>query len=100
MVEFFINNSSIFDFVKIQFQEIGDLERMSSRLAVLKTNPRELNQLKKSLKSINPVKEKLLSQDQLQLNDWANNLRDNTNTIQIIESKVYQILKNEGFLCQ
>ena len=90
MVEFFINNSSIFDFVKIQFQEIGDLERMSSRLAVLKTNPRELNQLKKSLKSINPVKEKLLSQDQLQLNDWANNLRDNTNTIQIIEKVLFE----------
>ena len=90
MVEFFINNSSIFDFVKIQFQEIGDLERMSSRLAVLKTNPRELNQLKKSLKSINPVKEKLLSQDQLQLNDWANNLRDNSNTIQIIEKVLFE----------
>jgi DNA mismatch repair protein MutS len=90
MVEFFINNSSIFDFVKIQFQEIGDLERMSSRLAVLKTNPRELNQLKKSLKSITPVKEKLLSQDQLQLNDWANNLRDNTNTIQIIEKVLFE----------
>ena len=90
MVEFFINNSSIFDFVKIQFQEIGDLERMSSRLAVLKTTPRELNQLKKSLKSITPVKEKLLSQDQLQLNDWANNLRDNTNTIQIIEKVLFE----------
>ena len=90
MVEFFINNSSIFHFVKIQLQEIGDLERMSSRLAVLKTNPRELNQLKKSLKSINPVKEKLLSQDQLQLNDWANNLRDNTNTIQIIEKVLFE----------
>ena len=90
MVEFFINNSELFDFVKVQFQEIGDLERMSSRLAVLKTNPRELNQLKKSLKSIIPVKEKILFQDQKQLNNWADNLRDNSNTIEIIEKVLFE----------
>ena len=52
MVEFFINDSELFEFIKSQFKEIGDLERMSSRLAVLKTSPRELNQLKKSLQLI------------------------------------------------
>ena len=82
MVEFFINDSELFEFIKSQFKEIGDLERMSSRLAVLKTSPRELNQLKKSLQSIIPVKEKLLSLNQKQLNFWANNLKDNSKTIQ------------------
>ena len=85
MVEFFINDSELFEFIKSQFKEIGDLERMSSRLAVLKTSPRELNQLKKSLQSIIPVKEKLLSLNQKQLNFWANNLKDNSKTIQKIE---------------
>ena len=55
MVEFFIGDSELFEFIKSQFKEIGDLERMSSRLAVLKTSPRELNQLKKSLQSIIPI---------------------------------------------
>ena len=36
MVEFFINDSELFEFIKSQFKEIGDLERMSSRLADLK----------------------------------------------------------------
>ena len=90
MVEFFINNSELFEFIKRQFKEIGDLERMSSRLAVLKTSPRELNQLKKSLKSIIPVKEKLLSLDQKQLNFWANNLKDNSKTIQKIEEVLHE----------
>ena len=89
-VDFFINNSELFEFIKSQFKEIGDLERMSSRLAVLKTSPRELNQLKKSLQSIVPVKEKLLTLDQKQLNSWANNLKDNSKTIQKIEEILYE----------
>ena len=90
MVEFFINNSELFEFIKGQFKEIGDLERMSSRLAVLKTSPRELNQLKKSLQSIIPVKEKLLFLDKKQLNFWANNLKDNSKTIQKIEEVLHE----------
>ena len=90
MVEFFINNSELFEFIKGQFKEIGDLERMSSRLAVLKTSPRELNQLKKSLQSIIPVKEKLLSLDQKQLNFWVNNLKNNSKTIQKIEEVLHE----------
>jgi len=90
IVELFINNSELFEFIKSQFKEIGDLERMSSRLAVLKTSPRELNQLKKSLQSIIPVKEKSLSLDQKQLNFWANNLKDNSKTIQKIEEVLHE----------
>jgi DNA mismatch repair protein MutS len=90
MVEFFINNSELFEFIRGQFKEIGDLERMSSRLAVLKTSPRELNQLKKSLQSIIPVKEKLSSADQKQLNFWVNNLKDNSKTIQKIEEVLHE----------
>ena len=90
MVEVFINDSELFEFIKSQFKEIGDLERMSSRLAVLKTSPRELNQLKKSLQSIIPVKEKLLSLNQKQLNFWANNLKDNSKTIQKIEEVLHE----------
>ncbi len=90
MVEFFINNSELFEFIKGQFKVIGDLERISSRLAVLKTSPRELNQLKKSLQSIIPVKEKLLSLKQKQLNFWANNLKDNSKTIQKIEEVFHE----------
>ncbi len=90
IVEFFINNLELLEFVKGQFQEIGDLERMSSRLAVLKTSPRELNQVKKSLQSIIPVKEKLVSLEKKQLNYWANNLRDNSKTIQKIEEVLHE----------
>ncbi|MGN7889049.1 DNA mismatch repair protein MutS [Dyadobacter sp. 22481] len=42
------------------FKQIGDLERLISKVAVRRINPRELVQLKKSLKQVEPVK-KLLS---------------------------------------
>ena len=92
MVEYLIKDSKIHDFIKIQFSEIGDLERMCSRLAVLKTNPRELNQLKKSLQLIVPLKDKLLSLNHLQLNNWAKNLKNNNGVIE----KINQILFEEA----
>ena len=63
---------------------------MCSRLAVLKTTPRELNQLKKSLQLIKPLKEQLLLINHIQLNQWANNLKDNSDFIKQVD----------GILCE
>ena len=90
MVEYLIKDSKIHDFIKIQFSEIGDLERMCSRLAVLKTNPRELNQLKKSLQLIVPLKDKLLSLNHLQLNNWAKSLKNNNGVIEKIDQILFE----------
>ena len=78
MVAYFIEDENIHQFIKNHFSEIGDLERMCSRLAVLKTTPVELNQLKKSLQLIQPIREKLLKIEHVQLNKWANDLKDNS----------------------
>ncbi len=88
MVAYFIKDKDIYQFVKNHFSEIGDLERMCSRLAVLKTTPVELNQLKKSLQLIQPIKEKLLKIEHVQLNKWANDLKDNS----VFIERVNQIL--------
>ena len=92
MVEYLIKDSKIHDFIKTQFSEIGDLERMCSRLAVLKTTPRELNQLKKSLQLIVPLKDQLLSLNHQQLNNWAKSLKNND----IVIEKINQILFEEA----
>ena len=42
-----------------QLRQIADLERLISKVAVGRINPRELQQLKRSLKAILPVKEQL-----------------------------------------
>lgn len=38
---------------------IGDLERLISKVAVRRINPREMGQLKKALRQVNPIKEQL-----------------------------------------
>ena len=53
-VNYFFDHRDDADLVKEKLEAIGDLERMSSRLAVLKISPRELNQLKSSLETIKP----------------------------------------------
>ncbi|MCE7066441.1 DNA mismatch repair protein MutS [Dyadobacter sp. CY326] len=56
-VEHFLDNEDLHDAVIQHLKQIGDLERLISKVAVKRINPRELVQLKKSLKQIAPVQE-------------------------------------------
>lgn len=56
-VEHFLENEDLHDTITQHLKQIGDLERLISKVAVKRINPRELVQLKKSLKQIGPVKE-------------------------------------------
>ncbi len=59
-VEFFLQNEELLEEITQHLKQIGDLERLISKVAVRRINPRELVQLKKSLSHIEPVKELLL----------------------------------------
>lgn len=58
-VEHFLNNDELHEPIIQYLKHIGDLERLISKVAVRRINPRELVQLKKSLKQIGPIKELL-----------------------------------------
>ncbi|MFW5805905.1 MAG: DNA mismatch repair protein MutS [Bacteroidales bacterium] len=58
-VEFLITNHSIRDDLSGHFRNIGDLERLISRVAVGKVNPREVNQFKAAFYAIQPIKQQL-----------------------------------------
>jgi DNA mismatch repair protein MutS len=58
-VEHFLTNEDLHEPVIQYLKHIGDLERLISKVAVRRINPRELVQLKKSLKQIGPIKELL-----------------------------------------
>ncbi|SDE28368.1 DNA mismatch repair protein MutS [Dyadobacter soli] len=55
-VEHFLAKEELHESLVGYFKQIGDLERLISKVAVRRINPRELVQLKKSLKQIAPVK--------------------------------------------
>jgi DNA mismatch repair protein MutS len=56
-VEFFLQNDELHESISQHLKQIGDLERLISKVAVRRISPREMVQLKKSLKQIGPIKE-------------------------------------------
>ncbi|MBT8288776.1 MAG: DNA mismatch repair protein MutS [Bacteroidia bacterium] len=54
-VGFLMEDSGLLDKIQSQLKQIGDLERLVSKIATAKVNPRELNQLKTSLAAIEPL---------------------------------------------
>ncbi len=58
MVQFMVGNGDFMDFVEQQVESVGDLERIISKVAVGRINPRELVQLKRALTAVAPLKER------------------------------------------
>ena len=59
-VEVLTKNSSLLEKIQTQLKGIGDLERISSRIAIRKLGPREATQLRRSLQLLSPLKQLLL----------------------------------------
>ncbi|MDH3323417.1 MAG: DNA mismatch repair protein MutS, partial [Flavobacteriaceae bacterium] len=57
IVKYFIENETFFGQINYQIKQISDLERLISKVATGKINPREVVLLKDSLKAILPIKE-------------------------------------------
>ena len=57
IVKYFIENEGQFNHINYQLKQIGDLERLISKVATGKINPREVVSLKNSLKAIIPIEE-------------------------------------------
>lgn len=73
-VEFFVKNTELRDDLFSSLNEVGDLERLISKVAAFKINPRELVHLKRSLKLILDVKEKIQTTSNTSLQKIADQL--------------------------
>ncbi len=56
IIEYLIKNKNINDVLSRNFKVIGDLERLISKVAIERVNPRELIQLKRALHSVETIK--------------------------------------------
>lgn len=74
VVHFFSEHSTIQSQLRDQFEEIGDLERLISKVAAGKINPRELVQLKRALNLIESIKEETSKCDNHSLQKIADQL--------------------------
>jgi len=59
IVDLFYNNKSLQDELIKEIKQIGDLERLISKIGLQKANPREIVQLKRALYAIERLKEQL-----------------------------------------
>lgn len=67
IVDAFHSNSDLSESVAEAMDGIGDLERLISKVAVGRINPRELNQLKNAVQRIAPIKEAMANSSQKSL---------------------------------
>ena len=84
VVEYFFRDTKARDMLKRQFEMIGDVERLISKVAVGRITPRELVQLKNALTAIEPVKELCSSAG----NDVLRHFGEQLNPCKIIRDRI------------
>ena len=71
VVEFLVNNDELRENLLHELKQIGDLERLISKIGLQKANPREVMQLKRALYAIFNLKELCQSADNYALKTIA-----------------------------
>lgn len=74
VVEYLIKNPELKQAIEEQLRQIGDMERLISKVAVGKINPREIVQLKLALKALVPIKESCAQSTNAVLTRYAEQL--------------------------
>ncbi len=91
MVDYFLNQSEISHEIEHYIQQIGDIERLISKVPLGKINPREVVQLKKALTAIEPIKKILSESDHPNLQHIAERL----NPCALIRDKIAKEVVSE-----
>lgn len=92
VVDFFYQNSTLIDEILGELKQIGDLERLISKVVVGRANPREINQIKRALKALVPIKELL----KVQKNPTLKRLSDQVNLCEFLLEKIDKELKEDA----
>ena len=74
VVEYFFREPEVRDSIGELLHQIGDLERISSKIAVGRVNPREMIQLMQALKAIEPIRNICLQTDSDSLRNFGEQL--------------------------
>ncbi len=74
VVEYLIHNPDLTEVLEKNIRQIGDIERLISKVAVGKINPREVLQVQRALQAIEPIREACLGQDFEALKSFASQL--------------------------
>ncbi|MEN8120663.1 MAG: DNA mismatch repair protein MutS [Bacteroidota bacterium] len=88
VVDYYVNNPETKSAIEKQIKQIGDLERLISKVALLRVTPREVVQLKNSLNAIIPIKEFCTTSNEANLIKLAEQLNPCTTIKDRIENEI------------
>jgi DNA mismatch repair protein MutS len=92
VVDYFFEELETGNEILSHLKHIGDLERLISKVAVGRINPREMNQLKKALKSTLPIKDHLKNSN----SDSLRKLSDQINACEFLLEKIDRELQEDA----
>ncbi len=92
VVRFLKDDSAILQKIQNHIKHIGDLERLISKVATAKVNPREVIQLKNSLEAIVPIKTLASHCD----NESLRIIGDNLQSCDVLREKIKETLNEEA----
>ncbi len=92
VISYFIQNEGVFHKLQHWIKQIGDLERLISKVATGKINPREVVQLKNSLEALIPIKELILQAN----NDPLRLIGEQIHSCDMLRAKIKEMLYEEA----
>ncbi len=91
VVEHFFKDKELRQLLEQQISLIGDLERIISKVAVGRINPREVVQLKVALNAIEPIRGNCAASE----NETLKKIADQLNPCKLISEKIHKEIQNE-----
>ncbi|XLS29872.1 DNA mismatch repair protein MutS [Flavobacteriaceae bacterium M23B6Z8] len=92
VVDYLLKDKKLFDKIQHQIKQIGDMERLISKVATGKINPREVIQLKNSLEAVVPIKAMAGAQE----NNALKAIADKLNSCEVLRSRIKEMLFEEA----
>ncbi|MGB0975293.1 MAG: DNA mismatch repair protein MutS, partial [Flavobacteriaceae bacterium] len=92
VVSYLLEHTDVFDSIRNYTKQIGDLERLISKVATQRVSPREVIQLKNSLEAIVPIKSLTSNTD----NEALKTISDNLNDCEVLRSKIKDTLNEDA----
>jgi DNA mismatch repair protein MutS len=89
VVEYFTKHGEVMETIGSELKQIGDLERLISKVAVGRINPREVQQIRRALEAIQPVKELCLKSGNAELIAFGNQLNPCTDISERIKREIH-----------
>ena len=99
IVEAFHSDEELLETTRGSLKQIGDLERLISKVAVGRINPREMNQLKKALHNTRPIYDQLIDHEMPEIKRLADQISLCEQLLEKIEAELKEevpIVSNQG----